>query len=93
RRRGRPNCGNLGLGHGGCSKCGGSIHNWNGFGGRGVGGYGTGAQGAPYYSAYPGMNREDALRYVEGFQYYPPTQIVRSPRDFFMFDVRYGVGK
>ena len=60
---------------------------------------GHGAGGAfggpmpPYYSAYPSMNREDAVRYIEGFQYYPPNQIVRSPRDFFMFGERYGLGK
>ena len=39
------------------------------------------------------MNREDALRYVEGFQYYPPQQLIRSPRDFYMFDVKYGQGQ
>lgn len=43
--------------------------------------------------AYPAMNREDAVRYIEGFQYYPPTHIMRSPRDFYMFDVKYGVGR
>ena len=33
------------------------------------------------------------MRYVEGFQYYPPNQLIRSPRDFFMMDVRYGLGR
>lgn len=45
------------------------------------------------YGQYPGMNREDATRYLEGMQYYPPYQTIRSPRDFFMFDVKYGVGQ
>ena len=80
-----PRCGNEGGKHG-CSKCG------HGFGGAGAGA-GFGAGGAPYYSAYPGMNREDALRYVEGFQYYPPYHLLHSPRDFFMWDVKYGLGK
>lgn len=42
---------------------------------------------------YPAMNREDATRYLEGFQYYPPYQTIRSPRDFYMWDVRYGIGR
>lgn len=48
----------------------------------------------PYmHPGYPGMNREDAVRYIEGFQYYPPYHLLRSPRDFFMFDVKYGIGR
>ena len=85
-------------GKGGCKKCGHGglgghgLFNKHGFGGApGFGGAGAG--GAPYYSAYPGMNREDALRYVEGFQYFPPHQLIRSPREFFMWDVKYGLGK
>ena len=42
---------------------------------------------------YPVMNREDAVRYVEGFQNYPPYQVIRSPRDFFMFNERFGHGR
>ena len=44
-------------------------------------------------AAYPPMNREDALRYLQGFQYYPPYQVIRSPRDFYMFDQKYGIGQ
>ena len=70
------------MGAGGCSRCGGN-------GGAAAGGIGY----PPYLAQYPAMNREDALRYVEGFQYYPPYQLMRSPRDFYMFDVRYNLGK
>ncbi|MGL4460601.1 MAG: hypothetical protein ACRC1K_00455 [Planctomycetia bacterium] len=45
------------------------------------------------YQPYPQMNREDAVRYLEGTQYYPPYQTIRSPRDFYMFDVKYGIGQ
>lgn len=46
-----------------------------------------------YPNPYPAMNREDAVRYIEGFQYYPPYHLMRSPRDFYMFDVKYGIGQ
>jgi len=91
-----PKCGKGGFGAAGCPHCG---HGHGGLGGHGgKGGWagapvGGGAGGPPYYSAYPGMNREDALRYIEGFQYYPPYQLIRSPREFFMWDVKYGLGK
>ncbi|QDU59344.1 hypothetical protein Pan216_01720 [Planctomycetes bacterium Pan216] len=52
-----------------------------------------GAYAPPAVSPYPGMNREDAVRFVEGFQYNPPYQLIRSPRDHFMFDVKYGIGQ
>jgi hypothetical protein len=39
------------------------------------------------------MNREDAHRYIEGFQYYPPYHMLRSPRDFYMWDVTHGLGR
>ncbi len=42
---------------------------------------------------YPMMNPEEATRYLEGFQYYPPNHLLHSPRDFFMHDVKYGVGR
>ena len=45
--------------------------------------------GAP---PYPEMNREQATRYLEGFQYYPPNHIIRSPRDHFMFGTKYNIG-
>jgi hypothetical protein len=95
-----PKCGKGGFGDAGCPHCG---HGWGGRGGHGGLGHGgwggapmgagAGAGGPPYYSAYPGMNREDALRYIEGFQYYPPYHLLRSPREFFMWDVKYGLGK
>jgi hypothetical protein len=47
----------------------------------------------PEVAAYPGMNREDAVRYIEGFQYYPPYHILRSPRDFYMWDTKYDLGR
>jgi hypothetical protein len=95
-------CGNLASGCAdcncppqGCNDCwlfgkcngGGCAGGGCGPGGCGHGGYGQGGAGM-----LPGMNREDAVRYLEGFQYYPPYQIVRSPRDFFMFDTKYGTG-
>ena len=70
-----------GCGPGGCGA---------GPGGGGYGGHG-GHGGGPA-GALPGMNREDAVRYMEGFQYYPPYHTLRSPRDFFMFDTKYGQG-
>jgi hypothetical protein len=78
-----PGCGKVGFGHFGCPHC--------GMKGAALTGHNNFAP--PYYSAYPGMNREDALRYLEGFQYYPPYQINRSPRDFFMFDTKYNLGQ
>lgn len=56
-------------------------------------GGGGGYAGGPMASPLPGMNREDAVRYLEGFQYYPPQHLLRSPRDFHMFDVKYGIGQ
>lgn len=47
----------------------------------------------PPQNAYPAMNREDATRYLEGMQYYPPYQLIRSPRDFYMFNERFGSGR
>lgn len=47
----------------------------------------------PGAAAYPGMNREDAVRYLEGFQYYPPYHLMRSPRDFYMWDTKYDLGR
>jgi hypothetical protein len=103
-----PHCGKSGFGAFGCPHCGHGVGGGQGHGGNGHGlfggngnGHGPGGDGAagagaftpPYYSAYPGMNREDALRYIEGFQYFPPYQLIRSPRDFFMWDVRYNFGK
>jgi hypothetical protein len=95
-------CGKGGLfaghGKGGCAggNCGVGGHqslNEKLFGGsranRGMGEFPVVPPGAPY----PAMNPEDAMRYVEGFQYYPPNQLIRSPRDFFMMDVRYGLGR
>jgi hypothetical protein len=74
--------------HGGCK--GGCGHGKR----DGRGGYGVGEGGiAAPIPGYPAMNREDATRYLEGFQYYPPYQLIRSPRDFFMWDVRYGIGR
>lgn len=55
----------------------------------GCGNYGPGGPGSPL----PGMNREDAVRYLEGHQYYPPNHLLHSPRDFYMFDVKYGIGQ
>ena len=94
-------CGKGGFGDAGCPHCGNGVgggHGGHGFGkhhgwGGAPTGVGAGAGGPPYYSAYPGMNREDALRYIEGFQYYPPYHLLRSPREFFMWDVKYGLGK
>lgn len=79
----------------GCPACGG--HGFK----RGMGGAGAGdgnmgpARSTPPYMhpGYPLMNREDAVRYIEGFQYYPPYQLIRSPRDFYMFDAKYGIGR
>jgi hypothetical protein len=98
-----PKCGKGGFGDHGCPGCGHGVGGGHGLGGHGFGkhggwggaplGNGAGAGGPPYYSAYPGMNREDALRYIEGFQYYPPYHLLRSPREFFMWDVKYGLGK
>jgi len=93
-----PKCGKGGFGEAGCPHCGHGVGGGHGgWGGHGWGGapngVGAGAGGPPYYSAYPGMNREDALRYIEGFQYYPPYHLLRSPREFFMWDVKYGLGK
>lgn len=45
------------------------------------------------YAGYPAMNREDAHRYIEGFQYYPPHHLLRSPRDFYMWDTKYDLGR
>lgn len=78
----------------GCGKGCGKGH----FGGkRGPGGHaGPGAYAGGYgagMNPLPPMNREDAVRYAEGFQYYPPYHLLRSPRDFFMFDVKYGIGR
>jgi hypothetical protein len=88
-----PHCGKKGFGHFGCSHCHAKNNLPGGaFGGAGAGGA-FGGPAPPYYSAYPGMNREDALRYLEGFQYYPPYHLNRSPRDFYMFDVRHNLGK
>lgn len=90
------------FGSGGCGKgCGkGLFHGKCGGGFRGGHGGGYGAGGAYAGGGYgggappvPPMNREDAVRYLEGFQYYPPHQLIRSPRDFFMFDVKYGIGQ
>ena len=81
-----------GDGHGGHGLGGHGLFGKHGWGGAPTG-VGAGAGGPPYYSAYPGMNREDALRYIEGFQYYPPYHLLRSPREFFMWDVKYGLGK
>lgn len=91
------NCGKTGLlvgrshgCHGNCGGCKGGCGK-GGCRGRdgGIGGDGIAAPISPY----PAMNREDAARYLEGFQYYPPYQTLRSPRDFYMFDVRYGIGR
>lgn len=60
-------------------------------GGHGLHGHHGQTGGGAY--GYPGMNREDATRYIEGFQYYPPYQLIRSPRDFFMFETKYGIGR
>lgn len=102
----KPMCSNLGMCGGGCgcsagpgckpSFCGTvnhfQRHATHGCGGGcpggNCGGHGCG-HGGP---ALPGMNREDAVRYLEGMQYYPPYHSLRSPRDFFMFDVKYGIG-
>jgi hypothetical protein len=78
-----PGCGNCWMfgmckGSGNCSMQGGCGH---GGGGAGAG------------SPLPGMNREDAVRYLEGHQYYPPYHTLRSPRDFYMFDEKYGIGR
>ena len=76
-------------GHGGHGVAG---HGLFGNGGNGAGGAG-GANGQYPVVGYPQMNREDAVRYVEGMQYYPPYQTIRSPRDFFMFNEKYGLGQ
>ena len=47
----------------------------------------------PHLARQQAMSREDALRYLEGFQYYPPYHLLRSPRDFYMFDTKYGYGR
>lgn len=73
-------CNGFGCGHGAHPPAGAGPYNAAGMAGPG------------YMSPYPGMNREDALRYIEGFQYYPPYQIIRSPRDHFMFDAKYNIG-
>lgn len=59
--------------------------------GKGCGGGHGGHGGAG--SPLPGMNREDAVRHLEGHQYYPPYHTLRSPRDFYMFDEKYGLGR
>lgn len=91
-----------------CDKCGKGNRGCDGHGGRGHGychngrcsgygnGYGNGLTAGPYqygHMAYPAMNREDAVRYIEGFQYYPPYHTLRSPRDFYMWDVTHGLGR
>jgi hypothetical protein len=78
-----PGCGNCWL-FGMCNNPG------NCTAGKGCGGhFGPGGPGG----ALPGMNREDAVRYLEGNQYYPPYHTLRSPRDFYMFDEKYGLGR
>lgn len=79
-----------GGGGGSCSGCGGGgCGLWDGLFGR----ENCCAVPTDQQFAYPGMNREDATRYIEGFQYYPPYQLIRAPRDHFMFDVKYGIGQ
>lgn len=82
-------CGGKGCGLSGCNDCGKRGHH------HGMGpGDGLGSNVPPYrHPGYPAMNPEDAVRYIEGFQYYPPYHLMRSPRDFYMFDVKYGIGK
>lgn len=100
---GKGGCGKGGCGHGdmggdgGCGDggCGGKLAGLfhkgkNGSWDEGVGRYPV---VPPPYAYFPGMNREDATRYLEGFQYQPPYQLLHSPRDFFMFDAKYGVGR
>lgn len=75
----------------GCSTCGnGGGKHAGRHAGHHANAYGMNPISEPPYThaPYPEMNREDAIRYIEGFQYYPPYQIIRSPRDFFMFDAR-----
>lgn len=81
-----------------CAKCTAARHGgYYGPGAYGPGAYGPNGMQYPYgYGAansYPPMNREDATRYIEGMQYYPPYHLLRSPRDFFMFETKYGIGR
>lgn len=78
-------CGPAGCRGGGCGLLGGCCAGKHG------GGMSYGAP--PGAMPLPDMNREDAVRYAEGMMYYPPYQLLRSPRDFFMFDVKYGIGQ
>jgi hypothetical protein len=94
-------CGNVLPGGGGCNCPAGECFLFGHCQKHGQGGAGCGPGGCGGHFGYnnalgaalPGMNREDATRYMEGYQYYPPYHLLRSPRDHYMFDVKYGLGR
>lgn len=93
-KHGHGGCGHAGCGSNGCGHCGKHKFLHKLFGnGNGNGAEPNYAVVPPEVAAYPGMNREDAVRYIEGFQYYPPYHIMRSPRDFYMWDTKYDLGR